>query len=511
MDKNIIRAAGGLLIINAGVKVLGFVREMVMAGCFGASHLVDAYQVAYALPYFLQTILGYAFVSAVLPLLSRCWVEEGDNSEACRLGSTLLNISAAAMLAVSLLGVVLARLLVWLTAPSLDQPTAELATMLTRIIFPSVVFMSLGMVISGILNCRYRFTAAALAPAMVSLGVIVAAAWLADGNIAVVAWGTLAGFVGFFLLTLADLPRTGFKYIFCWDLRRPEIKQVLLDLAPIVLGLAVTQIYSIINRIFASALEVGSISVLNYANKVMNMPLGVFVAAIITASFPLLAEKARQIDGEQLSATVRKNVAMIVLIALPCTLGLMLLARPIIQLLFEGGLFTAADTLNTSLTLIMMSPCVLFLGVSMLLIRVYYALGDVKTPLLTGAVSIAVNVLASLLALRWFGDAAGLGFANSLAAVANAGLLWLMLRQRIRFAEAVLARELKVIVLAALVMALLTRLLTPIIVVDQGKLLLAVTLLAVIAAAVISFFALLALLRSQSLKELRQALKGRKK
>ena len=502
MGKNIIRAAGSLLLINSFVKLLGFVREMVMAGSFGASALADAYQVAYTLPYFFQTVLGYAFVSAVLPLLSRCWRQEGDNSQACRLGSTLINVSAALMLLLSLAGVLAARLLVWLTAPELPPATAGLAVSLTRIIFPSVVFMSVGMVISGILNSRYRFTAAALAPGVTSLAVIIAAAWLAKGNISLVAWGTLIGFVGFFLLTLADLPRTGFKYSFAWDLANPEIKRVLLDILPIVLGLAVTQIYTIINRIFASALPEGSIAVLNYAGKVMNLPLGVFVAAIITASFPLLAEKAGQVDQAALALAVRKNLAMICLITLPASLGLGLLSQPIIRLLFEGGQFTPAATLETGQALTMMSACVLFLGVSMLLIRVYYALGDVKTPLVTGAVSIVMNVLMSFLCLRWFGDAAGLGFANSAAAAVNAGLLWYGLRRRIILSEAVYEREVNVLVLSSALLTVLLWLLKDFVILDQGKALLALTLLGVIALAAAVYFAALWLLKSQSLKEI---------
>jgi len=511
MGRNVIKAAGLLLLINTCVKLLGFVREMAMAGVFGASALTDAYQVAYTLPYFFQTVLGYAFVSAVLPLLSRCWQEQGDNRVACRLGSTLINISAAGMLAVSAAGVLAARLLVWLTAPDLDQATAALATELTRIIFPSVVFMSVAMVISGILNCRYRFIAAALGPGVTSLSVIAATAWLSKGDITVVAWGTLAGFVGFFLLTLADLPRTGFRYSFSWELKNPEIRRVLLDILPIVLGLAVTQIYTIVNRIFASSLDAGSIAVLNYAGKVMNMPLGVFVAALITASFPLLAEQARQMEVSALAAVVRKNLAMIWLVALPAALGLGLLSQPIIQLLFEGGQFTPADTVETGLALTMMSPSVLFLGVSMLLIRVYYAMGDVKTPLLTGGISIAIHVLMSFLCLRWFGDAAGLGFANSVAAAVNAGLLWYMLRNQIVISEASYNRELKVITLTFLILAVLIRLLSRFIIVDQGKLMLLLTLLAVIGGTVIVYFAVLKLLRSQSLADIRSAFRRRSK
>jgi len=419
-------------VINICVKLLGFGREMAIADGFGASFLTDAYLAAYTFPYFFQAILGYAFVSAVLPMLSECWAEVGDNSRACRLGSTLINVTAAGMLALSLIGVLAAPALVWLTAPGLPPDTAELAADLARIIFPSMMFMSVGMVISGILNSRYRFAAAALAPGVCSLAIIISVVWLARGNIYILAWGTLAGFVAFFLIQLIDLPRTGFKYSFSWDMKDPAVKRVMANILPIVLGLSVNQIYIVVNRIFASSLAEGSISALNYASKLMNLPLGIFVAAIITAVFPALAEKAQLIDKSALKNTLKRGLSMVLVISVPAAAGLMLLDNEIIRLLFERGSFSATDTKITTLALTPMAPGLVFLAVSMLLMRVYYALNEVRIPLITGAVSIAVNVIFSLILVGPMAHG-GLSLANTLAAATNAVLLLYFLNKRIRF------------------------------------------------------------------------------
>ena len=511
MGKNLIKAAGWLLLVNSCVKVLGFVREMVIADSFGASSFSDAYLAAYTLPYFFQTVLGYAFVSAVLPMFSQYWRSEGDNSEACRLGSTLINLVAAGMLGICLIGILASRGLIWITAPELPADTAALAASMAQIIFPSAVFMAVGMVISGILNSCYRFTAAALAPGVAALGIIIATRFFAHGNIQVVAWGTLVGYVGFFLLTAADLPRTGFKYSFSWDLRHPAIKRVLADLLPIVLGLAVNQIYTIINRIFASALAEGSISVLNYANKLINLPLGVFVSAIITAAFPALAEQAQQADKAQLKQTVSRGLSMILLVAIPATCGIMLLDEPVVRLLFQSGQFGAEETGATAYALLMMCPGLIFLAITMMLTRVYYALGDVRTPLYTGAASIAANVLVSLLLVDGMGHGA-LGLANTAAAAVNALLMWYILERRLSFAkETGLGRDILAIVLATVVMGILVFLGAPWVAAVADKLHLCLRLLVLVGAALLLYAIMMLLLRAKALAALLSGFKLKKR
>ncbi|MBS1348063.1 MAG: murein biosynthesis integral membrane protein MurJ [Firmicutes bacterium] len=453
MTKNLIKASGLLLIINICVKLLSFGREMVIADGFGASFLTDAYLAAYTIPYFFQTILGYAFVSAVLPALSECWQETGDNSRACRLGSSIINITAAFMLLLTIIGLFAAPELVWLTAPGLPDETAALAAELARIIFPSMLFMSIGLVISGILNSRYRFAAAAIAPGVCSLVIILSVMLIAGGDIYALAWGTLAGFIAFFLVHLADLPHTGFKYSFSWDFKDPALKRVMADIIPIVIGLSVNQIYTVINRIFASSLAEGSIAALNYASKLMNLPLGIFVAAIITAAFPSLAEKANLSDKTPLRQICKKGLSMVLLIAIPSAVGLMLLGNDIVQLLFERGNFTAADTLMTAQCLIPMAPGLIFIAVNMLLMRVYFALHDVRTPVLTGVISIAVNVGLSLALVGLMGNA-GLSLSNTIAAAVNAVLLTYYLNKKIDLlSDGYLRKMLLQACLACLIMA----------------------------------------------------------
>ncbi len=417
---SIIRAAGAVFIINIVVKLLGFLREMFIASGFGASYLTDAYLVAYTLPYSLQSVLGYALVVAVIPALARYWPEEDQlcNQEASIVGSSLINITVLVLLIVSIAGIIFARFLVKLTAPGLDPVTSQLAINLMRVIFPSVLFMGVGMVISGILNCRRRFAVAAIAPGVGSLIIIGGIICFAGNNIHVLAWATLVSFLGFLLIQIPALKRCGFVYLPVCDFHHPALRQAAKNIAPIVIGIAVNQIYTIINRIFASGLAEGSISALNYASKLMNMPLGIFVAAIATVIYPLMTQKALEDDKPSLKAAVDKGLDMVAFLALPATVGLMVLSEPIIRVLFESGSFDAEATRITAYALFYISPSIVFMGFNMLLTRAFYAMNEVKQPLIAGLISIAVNIGASLLLMPYMAHG-GLALANSLAAAVN--------------------------------------------------------------------------------------------
>ena len=172
-------------------------KELFIANAFGASSLSDAYLVAYTIPYFVHAIFGYALLTAVVPHLTRAQSSADGEMLSSHIGSSLINLTALAMLAVTAFGIGFAPLLVQLTAPGLDVETAAMAAAMTRIIFPSVIFMGMGMVVSGILNSRHDFAAAAAAVGMPSLAIILVCIFGISGNIVLLAWGTLLGYLLF--------------------------------------------------------------------------------------------------------------------------------------------------------------------------------------------------------------------------------------------------------------------------------------------------------------------------
>lgn len=430
MGKNntIARATGVVLLMNLISRVLGFGRDAAIAGQYGASAASDAYWVAYTIPFFLQAIFGVAFVSVMVPIFVP-YLNAEHRDEGWQVVGGIFNLTAVLLLVVTVLGYAAAPWLVRLTAPGFEGELFQLTTDLTRVMFPSILFMGLGMLITGILNADKVFAVPAFAPGAANIVIIAAViVFGATRGIFAVAWGTVAGFIVFLLVQLPKLKQLGFKYYPGFNLGHPAVRRFATSVWAVVLGLSVNQIYLALNRVFASGLEAGSISALNYAYRLMTLPLGIFVAAVATAIFPAMSQYAADGQRQRMADTLLKGLRMVLLVSLPAAVGLAALNVPLVKLLFERGAFGAGDTLLTGESLLYFALGLPALGINLVATRAYYALDDVRTPVITGMISVAVNVLLSVVLLAPL-QAAGLALADTLAAVANAALMLYFLQR----------------------------------------------------------------------------------
>ena len=433
MSKNFAGAALALMLMNTLARLLGFVRETAMAAVFGAGRYTDAYQVAYTIPYFLQMVLGVALVSSIVPIMVGC-MDGGNEEEGWRAASITMNLTFLLMAFFTLLGVFGADILIRLTAPGFGPETRNLSARMTAIMFPSVMFMSVAMLVTGALNARRRFAVAAFAPALSSLVIVLGILLFGNRYTYALPVATLVSFVCMLLVQLPALWRTGFRYSFSFDYRNPLVKSVFTNLTAVFLGTATYQIYLAINRFFASSLPEGSISALNYAGKLMNLPLGIFVTAVSVSIFPLLSAQALEDGKSEMWDTAGRGLKLVLLITLPAAAGLMALGQPIVGLLFERGAFTAEDTVMTARALFWFGPGMGAMAATQVLTRAFYALRDTRTPLYFGMTSIAVNIGASMLLTRPMGQG-GLALANSLASLFYAIGLYLALLRRLPKAD----------------------------------------------------------------------------
>ena len=421
-------AALVLMGMNTLARLLGFVRETAVAAMFGASRYTDAYQVAYTIPYFLQMVLGVALVSSVVPAMVRC-IEDGREEEGWLAASITMNFTFLLMAAFAVAGVLGARLLVRWTAPGFDAETASVAQRMTALMFPSVLFMSVAMLITGILNARRRFAVAAFAPAFASFVIIAGVLLFGARSPDALPLASLLSFVCMLLVQLPALRRIGFHYHFSFDRTNPVVRGVFRNLGAVFLGTATYQIYLAINRFFASGLSAGSISALNFAGKLMNLPLGIFVAAVSVGIFPLLSAQALEADKREMWDTANRGLKLVLIFTLPAAAGLMALGQPIVRLLFERAAFTADATVLTAGVLFWFGPGMGAMAATQVLTRAFYALTDTKTPLLFGLSSIAVNIGASIVLTPLMG-AGGLALANSLASLYYAVGMYIVLQHR---------------------------------------------------------------------------------
>ena len=424
------RAAGIVLILNLLSRVLGFVRDAVIAARFGAGAATDAYLVAYTIPFFLQTILGMAFVTVLVPVVTVYLVRD-DRRQAWGIASAVGNWTFLMMTAVAAAGIGLAPGLVRLLAPGFTGPDYDLTVKLMRIMFLSLPFMGTGMLVSGILNAGYIFTSPALAPAASNL-VIIATVILAGAAFGItgLAVGTVISFVVYLLIQLPDLPRLQFRYTWHLLSHHPAVRQVGRHLLPVSLSLAVTQIYLATNRFFASQLAAGSITALDFGNRLVTLPLGVFVASVTTAIFPSLAKQAALEDRREMAHLVDRGLGLVTLTILPAAAGLIVLRQPLVRLVFQRGAFDLEATTMTAAAVLFYSLGLLAQAMHPVLTRAFYARRDTAVPVITGLLSVGLNILASCLLVPCLGHS-GLALANSLASSIYALMLYRGLYRRL--------------------------------------------------------------------------------
>lgn len=457
---SVARATFTVLVINLISRVLGFVRDAVIAKEFGASGATDAYLVAYTLPYSLQAILGMAFVTVVVPIVT-AYLLEGKDDEGWKIVSSMINGTCLVLGAVTALGIIFAPQLVRLMAPGFDPDTVSLTASLSRIMFPSIIFMGLGMLLTGVLNAGKIFAMPAFAPAFANI-IIILTVMLFGGKSQIqgLAVGTLIGFIGFFLIQLPSLTKLKFRYYLKLDFQNPVVRKMTLSVLPVCMSIAVNQILLALNRFFASSLARGSITALDYADRLMNLPLGIFVSAISTAIFPLMAEEAARDDKEAFAKTVNRGLGTVTVAMLPAAVGLILLRVPVVELLFERGAFDHSATLMTAEALAYFCFGLWFISMNTILTRAYYALKNIKAPLYFGIISIVVNIILSYLLLPVLGHG-GLALANSLAALANMILLYVYLQKNVKALKiSPVAKTFGKSLGATLIMALVVQLIT---------------------------------------------------
>ncbi|ABO51600.1 integral membrane protein MviN [Desulforamulus reducens MI-1] len=428
--KMIARATLVVAVINLLSRILGFVREQVIAYMFGATNVTDAYVVAFNIPNAVFAIVIGALATVVVPVFSE-YVAKGQREEAWRLFNTVITMVIIIFTIVTVVGIFAAPLLVKLTAPGLSSETAGLASRLTVIMLPILVFYGLSTVFQGLLNANQVFAIPALSVSVTNLTIIISALTLGSiYGIDGLAAGTVFGFVLAALMQLPKLKKVGFKFRFTMDWQHPGVRKVLYLVMPVAIGTSLNQIYLIIDRILASGLAEGSISALNYANRIILMPITFFVLAIGTAFYPTITTLAAQGKQQELADTVLRAIRMVILFALPAGVGLMVLATPVIKLLFEHGQFGARATEMTAIALFFYAIGLVGQAANIILTRAFYAQQDTRTPVKLMFVTVTVNLIFSLLLIGPLKHG-GLALANSIASLINTVMLAWFLNKRI--------------------------------------------------------------------------------
>jgi putative peptidoglycan lipid II flippase len=444
-------------------RVLGLVRDQVLAALFGAGNEMDAFIVAFRIPNFVRDLFGEGAMSAAfVPTFTRHLTRYGKK-DAWRLGNNVMNALMLITASAVLVGMVFARPIV--TAYAGDYANVpgklELTIQLTRVVLPFLTFVAVAAAMMGMLNSLHHYFIPALAPAAFNIATIVCAFTLVPlmpaiglPRIMAIAVAAVIGGLGQVALQWLPLRREGFTYTPSLNWHDAGLRQVLILMGPGTIGLAATQVNIFVNTLLATTQGTGAVSWLTFAFRLMYLPIGLFGVSIGTAVLPAVSRHAATDDLDGVRDTVSRGLAMMLMLNVPATLGLLALATPIVRLLFERGHFQAADTAQTAAAVQFYALGLVGYSTVRIVSPTFYALHRSRVPVVVSACAIAVNIVLSVALVRTMGFR-GLALGTSLAALFNAALLvWLLRRELNRINGASLAIAMAKTVIAGLIMTI---------------------------------------------------------
>tara|TARA_Y100000588_G_scaffold285272_1_gene302964 strand:+ start:902 stop:2407 length:1506 start_codon:yes stop_codon:yes gene_type:complete len=408
-------------------RVLGFIRDIVIAKTFGTTVAADVFFVAFKIPNLFRRLFAEgAFSQAFIPVLTESKAN-GDKVKVVDYIGATAGVLSLALFFVVAFGVLTAPVFIALFAPGFTQDLEkwELATLMLRITFPYLMFISITALFGSVLNTYGRFTIPALTPALLNVAMIGAALYLAPllkQPIVALGIGVLVGGILQFIIQLIAVIRLGIFRRITFNFFHPGVRQTLRLMGPAIFGVSVAQINLMIDTLIASFLETGSISWLYYSDRLVEFPLGVFGIALATVVLPSLAQSHTQGQPQNFSATLDWALRLVLLISLPAATALAFLAEPILSALFQYGVMTERDVMMAGQSLIAYSCGLTAFIMVKILAPGFYAKQDTRTPVRIGVIAMGVNVILNLALVGLFAHA-GLALATSLAAFINAGLL----------------------------------------------------------------------------------------
>jgi putative peptidoglycan lipid II flippase len=433
-------SAGKIGLGTFASRILGLARDMTKAYFFGTGLAADAFTVAFRLPNLLRSLLGEGTLSAAFVPVFGEYLATRDREDTWRLASVAWSLLAVVLVVVCLLGVLLTPYIVKVMVYGYRSVPGklELTVALTRMMFPYIVFVGLAALAMGMLNSLRHFFAPAISPVLLNAAMIASMFLLCprfgrlpSEQIYGLAIGVLVGGAAQLAIQIPFLKKKGMSFRFRPQWRHPEVRRILGLMLPGLIGLGVLEINIFADTFLAALLKPGSVAALEYGNRLMQLPLGMFGVAVATAVLPTLAIQAARQDFEQLRDTFSFAVRLVCFVMIPATLGLIVLRYPIIRLIFERGEFRHGDSTSmTALALMFYSVGLASYGSVKCVLPVFYSLKDTRTPVKLAAIAMLSNIALNVILMQFLA-LGGLALATALSSMINLSLLMRALRRRL--------------------------------------------------------------------------------
>ena len=435
-NRQIARAAGTVMVAFALSQLIGLVRGILVAKTFGLGPELDAFGAANVVPNLLFSLVaGGALASAFVPMFTTK-LAKNDPPGAWRLVSALINLISVILITASLLAALFAPQIVHLIWPKYQQ---ALAIQLLRILLITSAIFGVSGIVSGVLNAHQHFLLPSLASSLYWLGWIIGLVFFVPSlGILGLAWGAVLGSGMHLCIQIPGLLRLPYRhYTPTLGLKNPDVREVALLMGPRLIGVATVQMNLLLNTIIANRLPHGSLAAINVAFPVMTVPLVIIGSGIGFATLPTFSAQVARGEITEMKASITSALRGVLFLSIPATFGLILLARPLIAAMYQYGKFTAQSTDWVAWALILYTLGLVGHATLEVVVRAFYALHDTKTPVLVGATAMTANLILSILLVLLFSKIGwialgGLALSTSIAAYLETGILFLLLRKRLK-------------------------------------------------------------------------------
>ncbi len=434
-NAKVAKAAGIVGLATMLSRIFGFLRDMVVAAFFGAGLTTDAFFVAFRIPNLLRRLLGEGSLTVSFVPVFTEYLNKKTKEEAIELANIAFTILSIVLVLVSLAGVIFSPFIVTVMAPGFTQVPAQydLTVFLNRLMFPYIFFISLVALCMGILNSFRHFTAPALSPVILNVSMILATLTLRDffqEPIVALAIGVMVGGVLQLAMQWPFMVRLGVRLKPDFHFTHPGVRRIGLLMLPAAFGAAIYQINIFVGTILASLLPSGSVSYLYYADRIVELPLGVFAIAVGTATLPSFSDQISKGNFEEFKKTLAFSLRLILFVTIPAMIALIALREPIISVLFQRGHFNTTSTILTAQALLYYSVGLWAFSVIRVIVAAFYSLQDTKNPMKAAVVALVTNVVFSIM-LMFPLKHGGLALATSIASAVNVIMLTIILKRKI--------------------------------------------------------------------------------
>lgn len=506
--KSLLKSTGIISLGTALSRILGFVRDIMIANFFGTGAAIQAFFIAFKIPNLLRHFVAEGATNAAfVPVLSE-YISEKGKKEFIHLANVLLNVLLIVLAIIVILGSLAAPFIIRIIAPGfISEPgKLNLAVDLLRVLFPYIFIIGIAAYCMGILNSMKHFAAPAIAPIFLNASIIITMLVLRDKiDVAILSCAVLVGGILQLIIQIPVLYKKGVRLQIPYTLHHPAAKTIMRLLMPRILGATVYQFNIVIDSMLASLhmiVGAGGIAALYYSNRLIQLPTAVFGIAIATAALPTLSGHFSKSNMNKFKDTLNFSLKALFIMMIPATVGFIVLGGQIVRILFERGEFTGYSTTITSQALIFYSIGLFSYAGIKILVFSFYSMHDTLTPVKTASLSLAINVIFNLI-LMWPLKLAGLALATSIAGLCNFFLLLYLLKKKIgSFGESHMLGFMSKIMASSMIMGLMLFIVSSQIgdrFINKGILFEASYLLLIILAGAVVYFGMLHVLRVREL------------